>query len=285
MRSMTGFGRGQAQAGGYSVQADLRSVNHRYLEVRVRGLSELPALAQRCEARLRGAFVRGTVELSVRWELAGEVRPRRLMLAAARRLVAELEELKAALDIPEDITLSHLIELGAFQEQPPEEEAMWPALERALEDAIAQLAAAREAEGARLREVLAREVKALADLLDKAREQAPLALSQAEARLRARIAQLELEVEPGRLEQELALWAERADVTEELDRLAAHIARLEELLKETGAVGRELEFLAQELGREAGTLAAKARSVPLGQTALAIRLCADRIREQARNVE
>ena len=282
---MTGFGRGQAQAGGYSVQADLRSVNHRYLEVRVRGLSELPALAQRCEARLRGAFVRGTVELSVRWELAGEVRPRRLMLAAARRLVAELEELKAALDIPEDITLSHLIELGAFQEQPPEEEAMWPALERALEDAIAQLAAAREAEGARLREVLAREVKALADLLDKAREQAPLALSQAEARLRARIAQLELEVEPGRLEQELALWAERADVTEELDRLAAHIARLEELLKETGAVGRELEFLAQELGREAGTLAAKARSVPLGQTALAIRLCADRIREQARNVE
>ena len=282
---MTGFGRGQAQAGGYSVQADLRSVNHRYLEVRVRGLSELPALAQRCEARLRGAFVRGTVELSVRWELAGEVRPRRLMLSAARRLVAELEELKAALDIPEDITLSHLIELGAFQEQPPEEEAMWPALERALEDAIAQLAAAREAEGARLREVLAREVKALADLLDKAREQAPLALSQAEARLRARIAQLELEVEPGRLEQELALWAERADVTEELDRLAAHIARLEELLKETGAVGRELEFLAQELGREAGTLAAKARSVPLGQTALAIRLCADRIREQARNVE
>ena len=282
---MTGFGRGQAQAGGYSVQADLRSVNHRYLEVRVRGLSELPALAQRCEARLRGAFVRGTVELSVRWELAGEVRPRRLMLAAARRLAAELEELKAALDIPEDITLSHLIELGAFQEQPPEEEAMWPALERALEDAIAQLAAAREAEGARLREVLAREVKALADLLDKAREQAPLALSQAEARLRARIAQLELEVEPGRLEQELALWAERADVTEELDRLAAHIARLEELLKETGAVGRELEFLAQELGREAGTLAAKARSVPLGQTALAIRLCADRIREQARNVE
>jgi len=207
------------------------------------------------------------------------------MLAAARRLVAELEELKAALDIPEDITLSHLIELGAFQEQPPEEEAMWPALERALEDAIAQLAAAREAEGARLREVLAREVKALADLLDKAREQAPLALSQAEARLRARIAQLELEVEPGRLEQELALWAERADVTEELDRLAAHVARLEELLDEDGAVGRELEFLAQELGREAGTLAAKARSVPLGQTALAIRLCADRIREQARNVE
>lgn len=282
---MTGFGRGQAQEVGYTVQAELRSLNHRYLEVRVRGLSELPALAQRCEAKLREAFSRGGIELTVRWELAGEARPRRLVLPAARRLVAELGELKEELDIAEEVTISHLIELGAFQEEPPEEEAMWPALERALEEAISQLAAARGAEGARLREALRREAKALAGLLDKAREEAPQALSQAEARLRARIAQLQVEAEPGRLEQELALWAERADVTEELDRLAAHVARLEELLEEGGAVGRELEFLAQELGREASTLAAKARSVPLGQTALAIRLCADRIREQARNVE
>ena len=89
----------------------------------------------------------------------------------------------------------------------------------------------------------------------------------------------------GTHKKELALWAERADVTEELDRLEAHLGRLEELLSADGPVGRELEFLAQELGREAGTLAAKARSVPLGQTALAIRLAADRIREQARNVE
>ena len=282
---MTGFGRGQAQEAGYTVQADLRSVNHRYLEVRVRGLSELPALAQRCEAKLRGAFSRGVIELTVRWELAGEVRPRRLVLPAARRLMAELGELKAELGITEKVTISHLIELGAFQEEPPKEEGMWPALDRALEEAISQLAAARETEGARLREVLGREAKALTGLIDRAREEAPLALAQAEARLRARIAQLELEAEPGRLEQELALWAERADVTEELDRLTAHVARLEELLDEAGAVGRELEFLAQELGREASTLAAKARSVPLGQTALAIRLCADRIREQARNVE
>ena len=282
---MTGFGRGQAQEAGYTVQADLRSVNHRYLEVRVRGLSELPALAQRCEAKLRGAFSRGVIELTVRWELAGEVRPRRLVLPAARRLMAELGELKAELGITEKVTISHLIELGAFQEEPPQEEGMWPALDRALEEAISQLAAARETEGARLREVLGREAKTLTGLIDRAREEAPLALAQAEARLRARIAQLELEAEPGRLEQELALWAERADVTEELDRLTAHVARLEELLDEASAVGRELEFLAQELGREASTLAAKARSVPLGQTALAIRLCADRIREQARNVE
>ena len=282
---MTGFGRGRAQADGYSVQADLRSVNHRYLEVRVRGLTELPALAQRCEARLREAFSRGTVELTVRWELAGEVRPRRLIPAAAQRLKEELDQLRAELGIAEEVSLSHLIQLGAFQELPPEEEEMWPALERALEEAISQLTRSRRAEGERLREALAKEAEALQALAKRAREEAPQALAEAGARLRARLSQLDVSAEPGRLEQELALWAERADVTEELDRLEAHLGRLEELLSADGPVGRELEFLAQELGREAGTLAAKARSVPLGQTALAIRLAADRIREQARNVE
>jgi len=285
LRSMTGFGRGQAQGAGYTVQADLRSVNHRFLEVRVRGLSELPALAQRCEEILRGAFSRGTLELTVRWELAGEVRPRRLDLPAAKRLFEELETLRAELGILEDTGLSHLIQLGAFQELPPEEEALWPLLEDALRQAIAGVVSSRKAEGEKLTQVLLREAEVLEELVKRAREEAPAALAEAEARLRARLSQLDVSADPGRLEQELALWAERADVTEELDRLEAHVGRLRELVTEDEPVGRELEFLAQEIGREAGTLAAKARSVPLGQTALAIRLSAERVREQARNVE
>ena len=285
MRSMTGFGRGQARAEGFLVQADLRSVNHRFLEVRVRGLSELPGLAHRCEERLRGAFTRGALELAVRWELCGEVRPRRLNLEAARRLMAELSQLKKELAIKEDPGLSHLISLGAFQESLPEEEVLWPPLSEALDQAIAGVMATREAEGERLAEVLAREAGVLEELLARARREAEASLEKAAARLRARLESLEIEADPGRLEQELALWAERADVTEELDRLASHVKRLRQLLEEKGPVGRELEFLAQEIGREAGTLSAKARSVPLGQTALAIRLSAERVREQARNVE
>jgi len=285
LRSMTGFGRGRARAEGFLVQADLRTVNHRFLEVRVRGLSELPGLVHRCEERLREAFTRGALELAVRWELCGEVRPRQLNLEAARRLMADLSRLRKELAIEEDPGLSHLISLGAFQEILPEEEVLWPALSEALDQAIAGVMAAREAEGERLAQVLAREAGILEELLDQARREAEASLEKAAARLRARLEGLDIEVDPGRLEQELVLWAERADVTEELDRLWSHVKRLRQLLREQEPVGRELEFLAQEMGREAGTLSAKARSAPLGQTALAIRLAAERVREQARNVE
>ncbi|MBC7099500.1 DUF1732 domain-containing protein [Candidatus Bipolaricaulota bacterium] len=234
---------------------------------------------------MREAFTRGALELAVRWELCGEVQPRRLNLEAARRLVADLSQLRKELAVKEEPGLSHLISLGAFQEILPEEEVLWPALSEALDQAIAGVMAAREAEGERLAKVLAREADVLEGLLSQARREAPAALEQAGDRLRARLRELEIEADPGRLEQELVLWAERADVTEELDRLASHTRRLRELLKEQGPVGRELEFLAQELGREAGTLSAKARSTALGKTALAIRLAAERIREQARNVE
>jgi len=199
--------------------------------------------------------------------------------------MAELSQLKKELAIKEDPGLSHLISLGAFQESLPEEEVLWPPLREALDQAIAGVMATREAEGERLAEVLAREAGVLEELLARARREAEASLEKAAARLRARLESLEIEADPGRLEQELALWAERADVTEELDRLASHVKRLRQLLEEKGPVGRELEFLAQEIGREAGTLSAKARSVPLGQTALAIRLSAERVREQARNVE
>lgn len=282
---MSGFGRGQVQMAGYAVQVDLRSLNHRYLEVRIRGLGELPGLAQRCEERLRQTFARGSLEANVRWEAWGVAELRRLEVEPARQLKQGLERLGAELGIQEPVGFSHLIQLGAFPQQPPEEAGLWPPLEAALEEAIGQLLRSREREGEKLRQALAREAGKLRALLEEARKEAPQALLAAEAKLRQRLDELQVAMDPGRLEQELVLWAERFDVTEEVDRLAAHLARLEELLSASGPVGRELEFLGQELGREAGTLAAKARSIALGQIALKMRISAERIREQARNVE
>ena len=280
---MTGFGRARATRGDHAVDITLRSLNARSLEVRVRGLADLPLLAQRCEDRLRAAFSRGSLDLSVRLE--GALAPKGLSLDAARKYLQDLHRLREELGLPDPPTLGHLLSLGVFAEERPEEEELWPVVEEALEGAIAEVAAARAREGGALREALARETDALRAGLEEAARLAPLALAGARARIEARLDELRAQADPARLETELVLWAERSDVQEELDRLETHLARLQALLDTDGPVGRELEFLSQEMAREAGTLSAKARSADLAQAAVAIRLAVDRIREQARNVE
>jgi len=281
---MTGFGRAQAAHGGHSVQVDLRSLNHRFLEVRVRGLADLPLIAQRCEERLREAFARGSLDLHVRWEGVGG-RPKRLGLDAARRYLDDLAHLQEELGLDDRPTLAHLLSLGVFAEEAPEEEEMWPALAEALDGAIRAVTAARASEGENLRTVLAREADLLRTTVAEAECLAPKAIGEARERIAARTEELGIEADPARVAAELVLWAERSDVREELDRFRSHLARFTELLHSDLPMGREIEFLAQEMGREAGTLGAKARSAELAQVALGIRLAVERIREQARNVE
>lgn len=285
MRSMTGFGRGRASSQGYAVQVDLRSLNGRFREVRVRGLGEFPRLAALVEAQVLRAFERGTFEVHVRWDFEGEPHPKRLLFDVARRYHQQLSALQGELGLPDPPSLAHLLELGAFQEDPAVEESLLVPLEQAIRLAVAEVQAQREREGAELRAALVREVNNLRALLVRAESQAPEAIHAAEARLRARLAELQVDPDPGRLAAELVLWAERGDVREELDRIQSHLGRLETLLDSPGPIGKELEFIAQELARETGTLSAKARSTALAQTALQMRLGVDRLREQGRNVE
>lgn len=280
---MTGFGRGRAGHGEHAVEVDVRGLNHRFLEVRVRGLADLPLLAQRCEDRVRQAFARGALEVHVRWE-SGR-RPKRLSLDAARQYLRDLGHLGAELGLDERPTLAHLLSLGVFEEAAPEEEALWPVVEEALAQAIAVVVAARQQEGESLRAALAREADHLRAAIAEAERLAPQEYAEARRRMVARIEELGLDADPARIATELVLWAERSDTREELDRLRSHLARFEELLGSDLPIGREIEFLAQEMGREAGTLSAKARSAGLAQVAVGVRLAVERIREQARNVE
>lgn len=282
---MTGFGRARASRNGYTVQVDLRSFNGRFLEIRVRGLADLPYLAARCEERVQAAFTRGTLEVYVRWMYQGEHRPRRAQLPTARRYLAELRELQQKLDLPGCPGLDHLLQLGVFQEDMAEEELLRGALDEALDQAILEVHSERTREGQQLQAAVGKEVQALQMLLEEAERLVPEALHAAEERLRKRLAELGVEADPARVAAELVLWAERTDVREELDRIRSHLRRLQELLGSEAPVGKELEFLAQELGREASTLGAKARSAQLARVALETRLVVERIREQVRNVE
>lgn len=281
---MTGFGRGRAAAQGVEVQVDLRTLNGRFLEVRVRGLSDFPLLVHRVEEKLRTSFARGTVEATFRlFPLANGAR-KTLDVNLAKQYLADLRALRAALVVEEKPGLSHLLALGVFQEAKLEEEALWPALEEALSQAIAAVERERVQEGEALRQALLREQQLLTELLTKAEKIAKKEQKLAETRLRTRAKELEA-VDPGRLSAEISLLLARADVREELDRLQAHAQGLERTLSRDGPLGKELEFLAQEIGREAGTLGAKAYGPELAQLALELRLAAERLREQARNVE
>jgi len=281
---MTGFGRGQAQAHGFQVEVDLRTLNGRFLEIRVRGLSDCPLILHLVEEKLRTSFYRGTVEATFRLTPLPEIGEKKVDLDLAKKYLADLRALRCALNVEEKPGLSHLLALGVFREIRPEEEFLWPAVEEALAGAIAQVQAERAREGEALREALARELQALHELLTKAEILAEKDQKIAAERLRTKAKELET-LDPGRLSAEIALLLGRIDVREELDRLQAHAQRWGELLSQDGSVGKELEFLAQEIAREAGTLAAKAYGPELASVALEMRLVAERLREQARNVE
>ncbi len=284
MRSMTGFGRGRAEGDGFSVQVDVRSLNHRFLEVRVRGLSDMPGLVLLCEDAVKGRFSRGSFDVNVLLDFGGFRRPKAIHREAAARLWKQLQELAAALGAKEAPSIEALLSLGVVQEESPEEEAIRPVLERALEQALAEVEAFRAREGEKLLEALRRETGILRELISRAKEEVPRAKEAFSERLKKRLGELSV-LDEARIALEVGIWAERTDVQEELDRLEAHLRRLEGLLGAEGPMGRELEFLAQEITREANTLAAKSRGVPLGEVALELKLCAERIREQARNVE
>ena len=283
MRSMTGLGRGRAEGEGFTVQVDIKSPNHRFLEVRVRGLSDAPALAMRCEEFLKERFARGSFDVNVSLEFAGMRRPRVVNEKAAKELWGKLLDLSRELGCAPP-TLDTVLSLGAVQEETPEEERLWPTVEAALDEAARELEAFRVREGEKLRDALAREAGVLRELLSRAEAEVPRAQEAFAERLRERLSELGL-LDEARISLEVSIWAERTDVREELDRLRSHLLRLEELLAREGPAGRELEFLAQEITREANTLAAKSRGVPLGEIALEMKLCAERIREQSRNVE
>jgi len=300
IRSMTGFGRGSTSQGPWTVEARLKTVNHRYLELRIRGLEEREELELGARRLLEGAFTRGRVELVVELEQAGE----RFIfdLAAARRYYHGLKRLCDELELESGVRLSDLIALGALRPEEPEDE-LWPPLKRALQEAISQAQAMRAGEGERLHHDLEGYLAELEELVGEVEARAPQVKLYYKERLRERVEELlrsELDEVwretatlsgrggqslSNRLEEEAVLFAERADITEELARLRSHLAAAREAIAGGEPAGRVLDFLAQEMFRETNTISAKAREGEILQRTVAMRAEIEKFREQVRNIE
>ena len=293
IKSMTGFSRAEGTAGNVSWHWELRSVNGRGLDLRLR----LPAGSESLEPQIREAaarhLTRGSVTISLSAENragAQEIRLNELALRQVVKATERIRELTEAAPPRADglIAIKGVLEVVENLESPEEAAARAGAMLESLEQGLRALVQARAGEGGRLKAVLVAnldEVARLVATVEGSPARTPAAI---EARLKEQLSRL-LDAGSGldaaRLHQEAVLMATRADVEEELKRLKAHIAAARELLEEPGAVGRKLDFLAQEFNREANTLCSKANDVDITRAGLALKTVIDQMREQVQNIE
>ena len=290
--SMTGFGREVVETGRERIAAEVRSVNSRGLKVTIRAPDALAAFQPEIEALVRKGVDRGTlhVELDYRALAPSEAYAvNRDMLAY---YASEGLALAKQLELPKP-DLARLMSLpGVIVQRPATEEdpaALWGRVRAVLEKSLAGLAESRRREGAALAADLNGRRGAIAERLGAIRKRIPDILVAYRARLEERLKTL-LEgmgtaPEPGALAREVAIYADRSDISEEVSRLDTHLVELDRALAAEGPVGRRLEFLAQEMLREANTMGSKSQESGLVQDILAIKLEVDKIKEQVANVE
>ncbi|MPR13095.1 YicC/YloC family endoribonuclease [Microvirga tunisiensis] len=291
--SMTGFARETGVTGSYQWAWELKTVNGRGLEVRVRTPSGLDAIGEEARGQILKALTRGQGQLNLSLSKA----------SAAPKLRVNQDVLQSLLSAISDLTLPNnvkpasldgllsvrgVVELDDDAADPSQDEGLAAALRAGIGTLIESLKAARLKEGQALAAVLGQQLDLISRLVDEA-EAAPARKPDAiRTRLEAQIAELldgKANLDPARLHQEAVLIAARADIREELDRLRAHVDAARSLLQEGGSVGRRLDFLAQEFGREANTLCAKANDVSLSRIGLELKAVIEQFREQVQNVE
>jgi uncharacterized protein (TIGR00255 family) len=290
---MTGYGRAEAGGSRAVLVVECRSVNHRHLDVSLKLPRILGGFESDARRLIQSAVQRGRVEVGVVVTAAeGTVlNPLTVNLAQAREYTEAARTLAEALDLSDGPALGWVMAQSGVltrEEQPPlAADEAWPLLERALSAALADLVARREAEGRALGEELAGLAGQLAGHVDLVALRAPLAVERRAARLRERMQAMlaGAEVDQGRVAAEVAVWADRTDVTEELARLRAHLAQLGALLAGDGPVGRTLDFLIQEINREVNTIGSKADDLEISQAVIAAKSTLEKMREQVANLE
>jgi uncharacterized protein (TIGR00255 family) len=301
IHSMTGFGEGRAAVGSAEASVEMRSVNARHLDLKVRLPGALGARTSEAQALLQERFARGRITARVQLEDAGEgaVLPIEVDEEAAAAHAALLRRLAAAAGLSQggrddqhdaSLRLEHLLHFSdvftSRDDDAPADDA-WAATAQALAAAADDLRNTRRREGEALQDDLEARLDAIAGGLEKVEARAPERIEERRVALRERLDELfdDERVAAGRLEAELALTAEKLDVTEECVRLRAHVEAFREALGGEGPAGRRLKFLTQELHREANTIGAKANDPALSHYAVAIKEEVEKIREQIRNVE
>jgi len=292
---MTAYGRGEVETPSQKWVVELKSVNHRFLELALNLPRRLWALEDRFRKLIKSRVARGRVDMQISWEFLGD---QALSLRLDEGLVAGvrtvLEQLRLAGNTPESLRLEHYLHFSDLivareqANQDLEAEEIWGTVSQAVNQALDLLEEMRLTEGAALAADLAGHLKDIRREISHIAAQAPRLPQLWRERLTTRLAELFPEgapVDETRLAQEVALMAERRDVAEELARLESHLSQFEQTLENQGPVGRKQEFLLQEMLREANTIGSKSGDLAISQAVLTIKGSLERLREQVQNIE
>ncbi len=287
LNSMTGFAREAAELPFGTLTCELRSVNHRYLDVQVRLPEELRPREVELRRQIAAAVNRGKVECSMHLRRAfhqnEELRLNQQLVRQLSARVAELSEL-----LPETHALDPVDVLrwpGVVEEPEIDSEPLFAASSELLTATLAALGDMRSNEGGRISEMLEKRCAEILAIATGVKNRMPEVMDTVRMKQRERIDNLNIEADPARLETELALIAQKLDIEEELDRLTSHISEIRAVLKKGEPVGRRLDFLMQELNREANTLGSKSADTETTRAAVDLKVLIEQMREQIQNVE
>ncbi|HVC37296.1 MAG TPA: YicC/YloC family endoribonuclease [Gammaproteobacteria bacterium] len=284
---MTGFARGETHGHPGTLTWELRTVNHRYLDVSLRLPEDLRALEPDCRERIAGALRRGKLDGQLRFEAAAGIETALEVDEHRAKAVAEAaERMSGFLSRSAPINGLDLLRWpGVVRESRTDVRQVSADALRLLDEVLTTLTTMRESEGRRIANLLRERAQQISAIVGEVRDHIGVIREQLHTKLRARFEELKLNVDENRLEQELVLLLQRLDVSEELDRLDSHLIELVNGLKGSDAVGRRLDFLMQEFNREANTLGSKCQDSAITKRVVELKVLIEQMREQVQNLE
>ncbi len=284
--SMTAFARAASDAPAGGFVWELRSVNHRYLEISIRLPEELRAIEAAVRELIARRIERGKLDVTLRFQPKDGGATPSLNVPVASRLLAVADEIGALTTGLVPLSVGDVLHWPGVLRLPGlDTESLGGAALELLTTALDELIATRRREGERLRGVLEERLRAIKEFLSRLSTLLPEVARDYRLRLEGRLGEIRAQLDPTRLEQEIVLYATKADVSEEFDRLGAHASEVERVLASKGQVGRRLDFLMQELNRETNTLGAKSVDLRLTNIAVELKVLIEQMREQVQNIE
>lgn len=291
IKSMTGFGRCEVQKDSRKFTVELKSVNHRYLDVNIRMPKKLNFFETAIRTLLKSYANRGKVDIFITYEDLSQAQVSvKYNAALAAEYMKYLRQMEEDFGLENDVrvsTLSRYPEVFTMEEQSEDEEELWNGLKEALEGAFTQFVETRKTEGENLKKDILSKLDFLSEQIGFIEERSPKIVAEYRAKLEDKMKELlaDTQIEESRIAAEVILFADKICTDEEVVRLKSHISHMRNTLEEQDEIGRKLDFIAQEMNREANTILSKANDIEVSDRAISLKTEIEKIREQIQNIE